>query len=217
MLTLPWVTGNADRDRITAWRTRTAVTRVIGPDNEPVDLAFAKLHGVVPQTTMDGQIELRLRAAREWAERYTGRAFLRQTWDVTVLDGDLTHPGPILLPVVPAISVVSVTSYNAAGTGTVMSSAGYFLDKVSVPARLLLVEGTSWPSGLRTFNSLVVRYLAGYGTDGTDAEQVPESIRHAILLLGSEFNERLEAATDLKLEEVPFGIRALLDPYRVSV
>jgi len=217
MLTLPWATSTVvpDRDRITAWRTRGVSTRVVAPTFEPVDLEFVKLHSRIDTTDGDAVVEMRIQAAREWCERYTGRAFLKQTWDWTITDSDITHAGPILLPVVPVISVVSVTSYDAAGTGTVMSNTLYFVDTASVPARVLLNEGSSWPSGLRLHNSLIVRYLAGYGTDGLDPEQVPVAIRQAILLLASEFNERNEAATDLKLAEVPFGVCALLDPYRV--
>lgn len=217
MQTLPWLasTGNPDRDRIAAWRTRTSARLVSGPVAEPVDLAFAKAHGVIDHDDADPVLALRLTAAREWVERYLGRACMAQTWEQTVLDGDVTHVGPIFLTPVPVISVTSVTSYNAAGAPTVMSSAGYSLDATSAPARLLLTEGSAWPSGLRTFNSLIVRYVAGYGTDGTNPEAVPATIRQAILLLASEFNERIEAASEQELVEVPFGIRCLLDPYRV--
>lgn len=217
MLTVPWVSADLpDRARITPWRTRGVSTRVLAPTIELVDLTFAKTHGKITADDDDQVTDFRLKAAREWIERYTGRAFMAQTWDWTILDGDITHAGPILLPVVPVISVTSVTSYSPAGAPTVMGSASYFLDAASSPARVLLNEGVAWPSGLRLHNSIVVRYLAGYGPAGTDPEQVPVAIRQAILLLASEWNERIEASTDLELFDVPFGVRALIDPYRVS-
>jgi uncharacterized phiE125 gp8 family phage protein len=215
MLTIPWTSEGAERDRITAWRTRGASTLVTPPTLEPVDVDFAKLHGKIDVDTDDPLVEFRYQAAREFLERYTGRACMAQTHEWTILDGDIVHTGPIFLPVCPVISVTSVTSYDAAGAGTVMSSAGYFLDKTSAPARLLLNDGYAWPSGLRRFNSLVVRYLAGYGTDGTNPDLVPFALRQAILLLASEWHERIEGTSDLSLEEMPFGIRALVDPYRV--
>jgi uncharacterized phiE125 gp8 family phage protein len=215
MQSVPWLAQelSPDRQRINAWRVRGMSSLVTAPTAEPVDLAFFKTHGRIDTAADDAVTTFRLKAARRWAERYTGRAFMQQTWSWTLLDGDITQVVPILLPVVPVISVSSVTSYNGAGTPTVMSSAGYFLDAVSTPARLLLTEGSVWPSGLRQFNSLVVQYVAGYGTD---PNLVPEEIRQAILLLASEWYERVEATTDLGLAEIPFGIRALLDPYRVA-
>jgi uncharacterized phiE125 gp8 family phage protein len=214
MLTLPWVsTGIADRDRITHWRTRGASTRVTAPTVEPVDLLFARAHSRITDDAEDAQTDLHVSAAREWLERYTGRAFLQQTWDWTISDGDITHAGPILLPIVPVMSVTSVTSYNAAGSGTVMSNTLYFLDTASAPARLLLNEGASWPSGLRQHNSIVVRYVAGYGAT---PDLVPLPIRQAILVLAAEWHEAREASVDSERYEVPFGVKALVDPYRVS-
>lgn len=224
MLTLPWLASESSPDRrlLAAWRTRGVSTRVTAPQVEPIDLPTAKAQSGITLDANDALTEFRLRAAREWVERYTGRGCMRQTWDWTLIDSDIPHGGPILLPVAPVLSIVSVTSYNAAGTGTVMSNTLYFLDEVSSPARLLLTEGAAWPSGLRTHNALVVRYLAGYGRhatdpllDGTDPEQVPAPLRQAILLLAAEWNERREAATDRETTEVSFGIRALLDPYCV--
>lgn len=217
MFSVPWAsTGFPDRDRITTWRTRSIPTIVTAPVLEPIDLEFVKAHSRITIGDGDAVTQLRLQAARAWIERYTGRAFMRQTWDLTITDGEITDAGPILLPMAPVISVTSVTSYSTTGVGTVMSNTLYFLDATSAPARLLLNDGATWPSGLRAHNSLVVRYIAGYGTDGNDPEQVPFEIRQAILLLAAEWNERIEAATDQTLAEIPFGVRVLIDPYRVS-
>lgn len=80
------------------------------------------------------------------------------------------------------------------------------------PGRIVLDTDVGfWVPNPRTYSTLTVLYTAGYGTAPDD---VPAVFRHVIMLLASEFSERLEAATDQKLMEVPFCMR-LLDPYVV--
>lgn len=173
-----------------------------------------KLHARLNDSDADVDlIPLRIQAATEWAENYTGRAFLQQTWSYTMdrlVDGTV----PVLLPRVPVLSIVSVKTYDSVNVETTVDPAVYRLDADGVPGKLFLAANSPgyWATDPRFYGGMVVEYLAGYGTD---AEAVPASIRHAVLLLAASFCERLEADTDLKLSEVPFGIRALLDPYKV--
>lgn len=199
--------------RLAAWRANGVSTLVTAPVTEPVSVSTLKLHSRITSNEMDDVLlPLRITAARQWVEHYTGRALITQTWRYTI-DALPTYGTSILLPWVPLISVTSITTYDTTNVSAVMTSTDYLVDVATEPARVVLNAGFSWPSGLREAGGAVIVYVAGYG----DAEEnVPAPIRHAILLLAAEWNERIEATTDLKLAEIPIGIRALLDPYRVA-
>jgi uncharacterized phiE125 gp8 family phage protein len=154
---------------------------------------------------------IRLQAAREYVEQYTGRALLQQTWSYTV-DALCDWTAPLLLPVAPLMAVTSITVTDPTDAATVIAGASYRVETGSVPARIVLDADIGyWVPNPRTYSTLTVLYTAGYGTEPDD---VPAVFRHVIMLLASEFSERLEAATDLKLMEVPFCMR-LLDSYVV--
>lgn len=202
-------------ERSDAWRALGVSKLVTPPTDEPVTVETLKRHSRLSDSDIDYDLlPLRIAAAREWAEHYTGRAFMTQTWSYT-LDRLVEGTVPILLPRVPVIDITSVKTYDPDGVETTVATNSYRLETQSIPARLFLTTDVGyWAADPRFYGGMVVTYRAGYGTT---EESVPASIRHAILLLAAEFSERLEGATDLKLTEIPFGVRALLDLYVVTV
>ncbi len=203
-----------DRERLDAWRTRGVSKLVTPPDVEPLDVDLLLRHSNRDDNIrLDADLmPLRIQAAREFVERYTGRALITQTWSYTV-DWLTDWSGYLLLPRVPLIDVTSITTTDSENVAAVLATSTYRVEAQSEPGRLVLNTGTSfWSSAPRQYSSLAVVYRAGYGAA---AENVPATLRHVIMLLASEFSERLEAASDLTLGEVPFGIRSLLDPYVV--
>lgn len=200
-----------DRDRLASARSRGVSTRVVAPTVEPVDLDLFRAHARMPESSSEMELWLiRLQAAREWVERYTGRALLQQTWSYTV-DALCDWSAPLLLPVAPLIAVTSITVTDPTDVGTVLAGASYRVEAGEHGRVVLDTEVGFWVPNPRTYSTLTVLYTAGYGTSPDD---VPAVFRHVIMLLASEFSERLEAATDQKLMEVPFCMR-LLDPYVV--
>lgn len=182
------------------------------PASEPVSLALFKQHARANEATIDDEAALLyLASARRWLERETGRAFINQTWRQTI-DEPPSCAGAILLTKAPLVSVTAVTSYSPTDVPTVMSGGSYFVNTTSEPARIELHDGVSWPTGIRLYSGITVDYIAGYGTTDTD---VPEDLRHAILLLAGHWYEYREAVTDLSVQEIPIGVAALKDRYRV--
>jgi len=55
---------------------------------------------------------------------------------------------------------------------------------------------------------VTVTWWGGYGASGSD---VPAAIRHAILMHVGHLYERRLAADNVASNEVPFGVKALLD------
>jgi uncharacterized phiE125 gp8 family phage protein len=201
-----------DRDRLEAWRARGASQLVTPPAVEPVDVDLLLRHSNRPNDSrLDYDLmPLRIQAAREWVEQYTGRALITQTWRYTV-DYLTNWSGLLLLPKSPLIDVTSIIATDPEDVETTLSASDY---RVEAAAGRVLIDTAVgyWVTNPRQYAALSVTYRAGYGAT---AESVPATFRHVIMLLASEFSERLEAASDLKLADVPYGVKALLDPYVV--
>ena len=87
--------------------------------------------------------------------------------------------------------------------------AHYVGDAASRPPRVLLRGSRQWPRPGRAVNGIGIRLRAGFGAA---AEDVPQPLRQAILLLVTHFFAQRgdEAGGGL-----PLSLGALLDPYRL--
>lgn len=201
----------AERRQRYSWGARGVSRLLVPPIDEPVGLDLFKLHTRVSTAEDDDAIVVYLKAARAWLETYTGRALYEQSWGLT-LDAPPASDADILLPRSPLVSVTSVKSYSAATVPveTTMAASGYFVDTGREPARLIL-NGVSWPSDIRAYNAIQVTYVAGYGASD---DAIPPEFRQAICLLAAHWYGNREAS-GADLNEIPFGIKALIDSYRV--
>lgn len=187
---------------------------VTPPALEPVSLEEAKAHLRVDGDDEDVLIANLITAAREWAEAYTDRAFITQTWDATFDDGfpacvELYHP--------PLIGVTSVTYVDGFGVSQTLAADQYRVDAPAgpkpFPGRVSRAYGVSWPSTQPVNDAVSIRYQAGYGGA---AEDVPAAIRSALLLLiGELYKTREDTVTGTIISSVPMGVEALLWPFRV--
>jgi uncharacterized phiE125 gp8 family phage protein len=190
------------------------VVVVTAPTQEPVTLDEVKRHlGLEDTTDHDERLQPLRSAVRQQVEGDTGRALVTQTLDVYF---DAAPEGcELWLPSPPLQSVSSVTTYDTANVGTVMSSADYLVDTASEPARIVLNDGKTWPSGLRSANAIVVRIVAGYGS----ANAVPEALKQAQHLLIGSLSEHREQVIVSQFAgqflTVPYGYKQLITPYRV--
>jgi uncharacterized phiE125 gp8 family phage protein len=111
------------------------------------------------------------------------------------------------------IEVTSIESFSESGVATEFDPAGYFVDITRAPARVSLRNAFVWPADVRAENSIVVTYDAGYGDDPA---LVPVEFIQAICLLVGHWHSRREAAIEDTVREIEFGVKALIDPYRVT-
>ncbi len=172
---------------------------------EPIELAQAKAHLRVTKDTENGLIEALIVAAREWVENFTGQVLVQR--EVTQRFGGwrgLTlHAWPI-----KADAVVSASYVDKAGTTQNIAGARLLMGDVS--AEVVLPAGSY--SALRD-GALTVAVEAGYATP----EDVPQSLKQAMLLLiGAWYNQR-EAVSERVTNEVPFAVEALCMPYRTRL
>lgn len=189
---------------------RIHTRRTTAPTVEPVTAEELVEYLRTPSGAEDLRTLTRLeKTAREWVEKVTHRSLLSQQWEM-VFDGEPLGI-EIELRRAPLISVQSVKSYSTGDVETVFDSSLYTVD---VPgSRIWLKEGGSWPTDLRDFRSLVIAYTAGYGAA---ALNVPEEIRHAIMMLAGflyENREAMASTTEGGLGKIPLGVTDLLVPY----
>lgn len=145
------------------------------PATEPVTADEAKTALSIDGTARDTQITAAIIAARQEIEAYTNRALITQTLEVAFdeLPDDIVElPRPVLQ------SITSVTHYDDASTATVVNAANYHVDTYGEPGGFALNTDSEWPTGTpRTTNTLIVRYVAGYGA----ASDVPRALREAVI------------------------------------
>jgi len=171
----------------------------------------------------DTVISTLLKASHNWAKRYTGRSLTTQTLKMSIdsvydtdiplqegnyigIDQDITRRS-ILLPQSPVASISSVKYYDDADTESTFASSKYYLDNQGIPARFVLRNGESYPTGLRVANALEITYVAGYGA----SSDVPDDIKHACLIYTAWLFEHRGDGTERM--SAPYQATQLLQPY----
>ena len=181
-----------------------ALKLITAPAAEPVSTSEAKSHLRVDTTADDTYIGTLITVARQNVESHLRRSLINQTWEV------------IRLPKPPLASVTSIKYTDDEGNESTYSSANYVVDTDTEPGRVVLKSGQTWPAvTLAAANGVRVRYVAGYGAAGSN---VPQAIRQAILLvIGSLYENREDVlvAQGVSIGVLPFGVVALLAPYRI--
>lgn len=151
------------------------VTRVTEPAAEPLTLEQVKTDRVIDHDEHDSLLTDAIRAAREVAEKITGRALMPQNWQQL-------HPCPgdeVSLHVWPATGLVSVVVDGVVIDHAALLESGQ-MEFLGGDDPVLI-----WP-GFRGKRTLV-RYSAGYA----DAAAVPASIKKWMLLhIGSQYENR---------------------------
>lgn len=203
-----------------------ALVQTTPPSVEPVSVDEVRLHCRIDNTAEDTLLSMLIGAARLFAESYTSRSFITQSWR-QVLDAfpgnggmgvpagvGFSLPGnAILLDRGPVQAITSITYTAMDGSTQTMPSSAYVADLSGAPARITPRFGQIWPVTLPQIGSVQVNYTAGYGDSGT---AVPEGVRNWILLrVASLYRTREEAAiVQGKVEKMPW-VDCLLDPYTV--
>lgn len=196
------------------------VRTIIEPTVEPLSLTEAKLHLREDLSVQDTLITSLIVAARQYAELYTGRAFVQRTLELTL--SCFEHC--IALPFPPLASISSVKYIDTNGALQMVSASDYQVDTYAEPGLLKPAYGvTGWPSVRSSdFNAVQVRYVAGYAPVGspTDyASGVPEPVKQWMRVRIAQLYEHREAiVAGTIVAPLPRDfVDGLLDPYRVGL
>jgi len=177
------------------------------PTFEPLTLQEAKDHLRVTHALEDSLITMAITTAREMAESYTQRALCAKTLEYY---GNCF--GYIIELPYPVVSAVTSVKYDDTdGIEQTLSATEYDVHLVSEPALVVRAYGKTWPAIRDQLNAVRIRYVAGY----TSHAATPSPIKSAMLLIIGHLYENREELSNVKLEEMPLGSKALLNPYRV--
>lgn len=192
--------------------SRPIVTVSTPPAEAPVSLTEAKAHLRVEWTDEDTIIQAYLDAAiavLDGPTGWLGRAMCAQSWQ-HVCGG--THFGKVWLTAQPnALSSIYYLDPTTEAE-TLAPIADFRIHSDGYQFAVVPKTGKTWPATANRSDALKLTFTTGYG----GASSVPKPIKQAILLLvGHWFKER-EAATVVAMRELPFGVQALLNTYKIG-
>jgi len=177
------------------------LTLVTGAGSEPVSLEEIKSWCRVDFPDDDAVLTSNGIAAREYVEQATGRQLVTATWKLT---DRYFRAVQVRLPKPPLQSVTSVQYRDASGNLQTLDPSEYYVD-----LSCNLIEPTDcWPSVGDFPDAVQITFAAGYG----DPENVPQTIKHAIMSLSAHwFENREPAVIGAQAVEVPVHVRSLIN------
>lgn len=186
------------------------------PDVEPITLADAKAQCRVTHSAEDELLHGYIRAARQSCETYQLRAWLTQTWELT-LDG-FPAPTPrnpaaaIRLPRPPLQAVVSVIYLAEDGSEVTMDPGDYRVTTGVEPGIVAPASPPHWPAVVKRPGAVRIRYVAGYERP----LQVPENWRQAVRFeVGHYYQNRSSVEVGVSASPMLRATEALLAPDRI--
>jgi len=191
-------------------KERMHFTRSTAATSEPmtVDEAIRTLQLAVSDD--NSYIQALIQVARDVAENATGRALISSTW-VGVCE-QWPNSGRIELSVAPVSAVSSVKYYaDGASALTTVDGANYTVSTGVMPAVITLGDSFSYPSLANRPDAIQVTFTAGYANDTA----VPPALKYAVRILLRHYYDNPEAAATGNFNELPFGLRHLLESHRV--
>ena len=131
------------------------------PTIEPITVDELKLFARIDGDDEDSLLSTFIKAVREGAERYLGRALIRQTITMKM---DFWPGDVIELPRPPLISITQVATIDEDDAETVYSSDYYYIITEATPGLLCIRQGFSYPINTdRDHGGYKIDWLAGYG------------------------------------------------------
>jgi uncharacterized phiE125 gp8 family phage protein len=195
--------------------------------DEPITLEEAWHHlridtfsdGNSPPETVSGDDvwleQIGIPAARNWAEGYVGKSLVTQTLELV---GNAFPSTYFELPFGPVQNIDSIIYIDADDVEQTMDPADYVLNSDVWPARCQLEFGVdAWPTARDSWNSVRVRYVAGYtpANDSPAGFVISPALKIGILLMLGHLYENREDSTSFHVEQIPNGARTFLDKDRV--
>lgn len=194
-----------------------SLTLVSGPAAEPLTAAEAKAWLRVTGSSEDTLISSLIVAARELVEKYLERDLVERTWDWSI-DGFPYSENAFELPRTPVQSITSITYVNGDSPEPTLATTVYGLDNGVAPPLVYLLYNQQWPAARFERNAVTIRFVSGYASDGSPidyAANIPEPIKHGMLMLIADMYRNREAQViAASVEQNPVAQR-LLDFYRV--
>lgn len=182
------------------------------PATTPVTLAEVKEQLRIEHTDDDALLARLINVAVAYtdAQGVLGQAMISQKW------GQWVHsvpPQSVRLSLGPVIQVDAVKYYDADGVLQTDTLSNYQITGVGFATQIGPKEGFNWPVTQDRADAIRIDFTAGYGTTTAD---IPETLRHAMLMLIGHWYDNRENTMMDELSDIPYGFDALLNMQRRS-
>lgn len=136
-----------------------------------------------------------------------GHAMINQTWAQWVAP----YPSEVRLFLGPVRSVSSIKYYDTDGVLQTATLDNFDVFGTEFATTIKPKSGYAWPSTQNRPDAIRIEYVIGYGSSASD---VPEGIRHAMMMLIGHWYENRENAALDQLSDVPYGYDVIIGLYR---
>lgn len=188
---------------------------VTPPTLEPISLAEVKPYlrlDDITDTSEDSYLTSLITVAREYCETKQNRAYITQSWELSLPRFPGVKSRVIEIPKGKLQSIDSFSYKNYSGVITNLTQdVDYVVSNRGILGRISPPFGKVFPIViLYPLDPIVIKFTCGYGNNPTD---VPARVRQAIILLVSHWYENRTVINDLRGvtgEEIPFSVTSLL-------
>ncbi len=192
------------------------LTRTVEPTVNALTVEEFKAHARIDAADEDPlYTDVFVPAAIKWCEEQIERAFVTQTWQMT-MDEFESSTAIIELLRPELISVTSFAYVDTSGDSqTLVENTDFIKSTSSHKGRLQPVFGLVWPDARKQIDAITITYTAGFGAT---AASVPGDIKMAIAMLAAHWNENREAVlTGVVSKEIELSVTSLLSHYQVEL
>ncbi len=200
------------------------LTLITPPGSEPISISEAAGYMRVDTSDDAAYIQDIIKAAREYCEAFQRRAYITQTWELSLQEfpngyndrlNDCQGSNIIELPKGSLQTVDSFTYTDYAGTiRTMTQNVNYILSTRGVLGKLAPPYAVIWPPDpLFPLDPIVIKFTCGYG----EPEDVPMKVKQAMyMLINYWYDNRPPSANSIPVE-LERALTALLSLERIAV
>ena len=184
---------------------------VTAPAALPITLAEAKAQLRIEHDDDDAYINrlIDVGVVTVDAKGVLGQPMISQTWALWMSATPLYE---VALPLGPVQSVSAVKYYDTDGTLQTDTLSNYDVFGRSMNKTIKPKTGFAWPVAQQRSDAIKIEFVAGFGAAASD---VPDTIRHAMLMLVSFWYENREnELIGVTSKTLPFGFEDLLNLHR---
>ncbi len=180
------------------------------PAAAPVLLAEVKAQLRIEHPDDDLMIDRLIKTAASYtdAKGALGHAMITQKWGQWV---NSVPPQYVRLAMGPLIEVTAVQYYDIDGALQTDTLSNYEITGTDFTTRIGPKSGFNWPVTQDRADAIRIEYTAGYGATSAS---VPETLRHAMMLLIGHWYDNRENTMMDELSNIPYGFDMLVDMHR---
>ena len=185
---------------------------ITAPAAEPITVTDAKKQMRIEHSDDDALIARLINVAIGFVDvrGALGKAMITQTW------GEWLAPNPsvVYLSLGPVQSVSAIKYYDTDNALQTATLSNFHVLGTSGRTLVSPKTGYAWPTTFQRDDAIKIEYVIGYGDAATD---IPETIRHALLMLVSHYYENREnELIGTTSKTLPYGFDDLIGMERAA-